>query len=110
MKSLLFIVIISATAGIGVVCAWGAYLRPSRGPRDALLARRFAFHQWLTVICFATAYALSPETVRGWLIVPFMLATLFLLFRFRRRRGEVRNEESYLDPRHRDGFWIKKVL
>ena len=104
------ILIVMVAVSFGVFCGWRAhYLRRTSGPQESSLVWRFLFQLWLLGSCFGITVTLTPESFHNWLVIPLMAAGLFLIFRFRQRRREVRNEESYLDPRRRDGFWIKKV-
>ena len=109
MNALVVILFVSVAGAIGAVSGWSAYLRRTSGPQDALLVWRFVFHLWLLVTCFGIVFVITPEDLRDWLVVPPATAGLLLIFRFRQRRREVQNAESYLDPRKRDGFWIKKI-
>jgi len=109
MTTISTILIILVITGIGVLCGWSAYLRRTIGPQDSSLVWRFVFQLWLLVSCFGIAFTVAPERFHNWLFVPLGAAGLFLIFRFRRQRRVVQDVERYLDPRERDGFWIKKV-
>lgn len=109
MTALLTILIVLVAVGIGAVCGWSAYLRRTSGPQDSSLVWRFVFHLWLLVSCFGIAFVATPKSVHDWLVIPLGATGLVLIFRFRRQRQAVQDSERYLDPRVRDGFWIKKV-
>jgi|SRR5689334_6306418 len=109
MTTPLIILISLAAAAFGVYCGWSAYLRRTSWPQDGALIWRFIFHLWVVVTCFVIAFAFTPESFRSWLVVPLMVAGLILIFRFRQQRRMVHGEESFLDPRHKDSSWIKKV-
>ena len=95
---------------MSVFCASkAAVMQSTSGPRDEGLVRRFLFYLWLFVSGFGVVTVLTPESYHVWLIFPFMIASLSLVFRFRFLRRIVQSEESYLDPKKRDGSWIKKV-
>src|SRR4051794_33656261 len=109
MSTLTAVLAFTIAATIGAYCGWSAFLRRTSGPRDGAPVRRFVFCAWLVTFSYGVAFVFLPETYRDWLVIPLMMAGLFLIFRFRRRRREVRSDESFLDPQRRDGSWIQKV-
>jgi hypothetical protein len=109
MTALPTILIILVASAIGAFCGWSAYLRRTSGPQDSSFVWRFVFHLWLLVSFFGIAFVAIPESIRDWLTIPLGAAGLLLIFRFRRQRNAVQDSERHLDPRVRDGFWIKKV-
>jgi hypothetical protein len=109
MTTPLIIIISLIAAAVGVYCGCNAFLRQTSGPQDITIIRRFAFHSLIVVTCFIVSFVLTPESYHKWLVIPLMITGLILVFRFRSQRRTVHSNESFLDPRRKDGSWIKKV-